>query len=129
MIEIIIKLIKYAVVGFLGMIIDFGTTWTLKENRQVNKYVANSVGFVLAATSNFVLNKIWTFKNSSYWVLHQGILFFLFSLIGLGLNNLVIYLLTAKLRWNFYVSKFVAIVFVTFWNFGMNYVFTFSGAG
>ena len=30
-----VKLVKFCVVGFTGMIIDFSTTWLLKENVQL----------------------------------------------------------------------------------------------
>jgi len=50
----LLKFIKFCAVGFSGMVIDFGTTWLLKERARVNKYIANSAGFVLAATSNYI---------------------------------------------------------------------------
>ncbi|MCL1932749.1 MAG: GtrA family protein, partial [Candidatus Azobacteroides sp.] len=56
-----LKLLKFCVVGFSGMIIDFGTTWFLKEKIKINKYIANSCGFILAASSNYFWNRIWTF--------------------------------------------------------------------
>jgi putative flippase GtrA len=45
--------------------------------------------------------------------------------LGLGINNLVIYLLHGKLKLNFWLSKVAAIGIVTIWNFTMNYFFTF----
>ncbi|OQC33736.1 MAG: GtrA-like protein [Bacteroidetes bacterium ADurb.Bin057] len=50
----ILKFIKFCVVGASGMVVDFGVTWILKEKLKVNKYIANSTGFILAATSNYV---------------------------------------------------------------------------
>jgi putative flippase GtrA len=44
--EVLFKPVKYCFVGLSGMILDFVTTWFLKERLKVNKYVANSVGFV-----------------------------------------------------------------------------------
>ena len=126
MVQITLKLLRYCLVGFFGMIIDFGTTWLLKENFKINKYVSNSAGFLLAATSNFFFNKIWTFHSVEHWNTNEYLLFFLFALIGLVLNNLVIYVLTGSFKLNFYISKGLAIVLVTFWNFIMNYIFTFS---
>jgi putative flippase GtrA len=52
--------------------------------------------------------------------------FFGFSLIGLAINNLVIYLLHGRVKWNFYIVKLIATCVVTFWNFSMNYIFTFQ---
>ncbi len=122
---IIIKFLKFCVVGFSGMLIDFGTTWLLKEKARVNKYIANSTGFVLAATSNYVWNRIWTFESSNSEIAVEYFSFILISVAGLGINNLVIYILNDRLKLNFYLSKLLAIGVVTIWNFIMNFIITF----
>ena len=120
-----LKLFKFCVVGFSGMIIDFGTTWLLKEKIKINKYIANSCGFILAASSNYFWNRIWTFKSYNNRIGTEYLSFFIISLIGLGLNNLIIWILSDKMKLNFYLSKIIAIGLVTLWNFGMNFFFTF----
>lgn len=125
-ISLIYKLLKFCVVGFSGMCLDFGITWLLKEKAKVNKYLANSTGFILAATSNYFFNRIWTFHSHNQQVIIEYFSFITISLIGLGLSNLIIYLLTEKLKLNFYLSKLFAIAVVTIWNFVMNYLVTFK---
>lgn len=123
---VIFKLIKFCVVGFSGMILDFGITWLLKEKIKINKYIANSTGFVLAASSNYFFNRFWTFNSQNSQIVTEYLSFFGISIIGLLINNLIIYLLSDRIKLNFYVSKLIAIIIVTLWNFGMNYFFTFS---
>jgi len=125
-IYIFLKFLKFCTIGFSGMIIDFGTTWILKEKFRVNKYVANSIGFTIAATSNYMLNRLWTFHSENQQILPEYFLFMLFSVAGLVINNIVIYMLHEKLKMNFYLAKLLAIGVVTLWNFVMNYLFTFS---
>ena len=120
------QFIKFCVVGGSGMIVDFGITYLLKELLHVNKYIANSTGFICAATSNYILNRIWTFSSTDPHVARQYLIFIGISLIGLILNNATIYLLNDRVRLNFYLSKLLAIGVVTFWNFFMNYFFNFS---
>lgn len=108
------------------MVIDFGTTWLLKEKVKINKYIANSAGFIFAATSNYLLNRFWTFQSDNSRIVTEYLSFILISVIGLAINNGVVYLLTEKVRLNFYLSKLFAIGVVTVWNFSMNYFFTFS---
>jgi len=108
------------------MVVDFGVTWLLKEIVHVNKYVANSCGFIAAATSNYWLNRLWTFQSANTNI---GVEYFSFTgiaAIGLGINNTVIYLLVNRLKMNFYLSKVFAIMVVTIWNFLANYYFTFK---
>ncbi|MDR0683365.1 MAG: GtrA family protein [Dysgonamonadaceae bacterium] len=121
----VLKFLKFCSVGFSGMIIDFGTTWLLKEKIKINKFIANSCGFVLAASSNYIWNRIWTFKSHNEQITTEFLSFLVISLLGLGLNNLVLWVLSDKLKQNFYLSKVFAIGTVTLWNFGMNFIFTF----
>jgi putative flippase GtrA len=122
---LIIKFLKFCAVGFSGMLIDFGTTWLLKEKIRINKYIANSTGFVLAATSNYVWNRIWTFQSENEEIAIEYFSFILIAVAGLGINNVVIYLLNDRLKINFYLSKLFAIGIVTIWNFLMNFIITF----
>lgn len=123
---LLFKFIKFCIVGFSGTVIDFGTTWLLKEKASVNKYIANSTGFILAATSNYIWNRFWTFHSENPRIATEYFSFILISLAGLGINNLMLYLCTEKLKMNFYLSKLIATGFVTIWNFIMNYLITFS---
>ena len=120
------RFLKFCLVGGSGVVVDFGITYLAKEFLKLNKYVANSLGFICAATSNYILNRTWTFGSSDPDIAMQYLQFFVFSLVGLAINNLVIYLLHGRVKWNFYVVKLIATCIVTFWNFSMNYIFTFQ---
>ena len=120
------KLLKFGIVGCSGMIIDFGTTYLCKEILKINKFLSNGIGFVLAATSNYFLNRNWTFNSQTEDIGTQYLQFMIVSTIGLGINSLVLYLLNEKLKWNFYFSKLIAIAITTIWNFFANLLFTFK---
>lgn len=122
---ILMRFIRFGIVGASGMVVDFGVTWLCKEKLRWNKYVSNSLGFILAATNNYLWNRVWTFQSQSEAVAREYISFVVIALIGLGLNNLIIYLVHERWHVNFYLSKLIAIACVTLWNFSMNYVFTF----
>lgn len=122
---LIYKFLKFAVVGFSGVFVDFGITFLCKEKIKLNKYVSNAIGFVCAATSNYILNRIWTFQSTNEDVATEYGSFMIVSAIGLGINSLTLYILTDKLKWNFYFSKIFAIGVATLWNFFANLMFTF----
>ena len=120
------KFIKFAIVGFSGLFVDFGLTWLFKERIHFPKSIANAIGFSTAATSNYFLNRIWTYKSTNPDVILEYSEFFAISLIGLALNTFIIWLLNEKLKMNFYLAKAIATVIVTIWNFGANTFFTFK---
>ncbi len=123
--DIALKFLKFGVVGFSGMVVDFGLTYLCKEKLRIQKYVANAIGFTSAATSNYILNRIWTFNSHNPEIALEYGRFLGISIIGLLINTLVIYLLVSKTRTNFYLAKLVAIVIVTIWNFVVNLNYTF----
>jgi putative flippase GtrA len=122
----LLKFLKFGLVGFTGLILDFGVTFLAKEKLRWNKYIANSLGFVVASTNNYILNRLWTFHSADPEIGWQFSKFLLVGVAGLVLNNLIVYLLTEKGKLNFYLSKFIAIVVVFVWNFLLNYVYTFT---
>jgi putative flippase GtrA len=124
--DVIIKFLKFGLVGFSGVFVDFGFTYLFKEYLKFNKYLSNSLGFCIAATSNWYLNRIWTFQSTNPEVGREFGEFFLISLIGLGINNSVLYFMINRFKLNFYLSKLIAIAITTIWNFLANYLYTFA---
>ncbi len=126
--EFAIKFIRYALVGFTGVAVDFSITYIFKEYAKVSKYIANSLGFSTAVVTNYFLNRYWTFGVGNEDVFIQFGTFLGVSLVGLLINNIIIYFLNEMLKVNFYISKVIAIVVVVFWNFFVNYYYTFRSA-
>ena len=119
-------LLKFALVGMLGVIINFSSTWILKEIVIVNKYLSNATGYSLAMTVNFFLNKVWTFSNGYELIFVQILKFLLVISVGVLLNHLIVYYFHEKSKMNFYFSKLIAVAIVFVWNFSMHSYFTFE---
>lgn len=122
----ILKFFKFGLVGFSGLIIDFGVTWICKEKIAMNKYVANGLGFLFGVTNNYFLNKYFTFQNHSTNIGTQFMSFLIIAIIGFGLNTGFLYLLQKNTKINFYVCKAIVTFLVFFWNFGANNFYTFN---
>ena len=119
-------LLKFALVGLLGVMINFSSTWILKDILNVNKYFSNATGYSIAMTFNFILNKIWTFSDG-YDIIFLQILKFLFVIsMGVLLNHLIVFYFHEKNKLNFYFSKLIAVAMVFAWNFSMHSYFTFN---
>ncbi len=123
--DILIKFMKFGAVGATGVVVDFSFTWVGKEKVGIQKYKANAIGFAIAATTNYFLNRWWTFHSNNPELAMEYTRFLVVSLIGLGLNTLLIWYWVSKRNRNFYISKLFAMGLVTFWNFFVNLMFTF----
>lgn len=124
--EVLLKFIKFGIVGLSGVVVDFSITYLFRNIFKINQYFANAIGFTVAATTNYALNRTWTFRSTNPEILMEYGEFILVSVIGLGINSLVLWLIVSKLKWNFYFSKLLAIFVTMIWNFIANLVFTFS---
>lgn len=122
----LIKFLKFGLVGACGLVVDFGLTFLFKEKLKLNKYIANSIGFLSAGSSNFVLNRVWTFASADPGITNQYMKFIGVSLVGLLLSYTILKLVHEQLKWNFYLAKLVAICVVISWNFTINLLYTFS---
>ncbi|MBE2266808.1 MAG: GtrA family protein [Anaerolinea sp.] len=86
------RFLKFAIVGMIGAVIDFGTLFILQAtvlapvdpNKDLRVAVASSIAFVAAVTSNFFWNRYWTYPDSrSKPILRQFGMFFVLSVVGL----------------------------------------------
>ncbi len=124
--EFIYKFLRFAIVGFSGVFVDFGITYLCKEKLKFHKYLANSLGFLFATISNYFLNRYWTFQSKDPAAFQQFGKFLVIALIGLMFSNLIIYLMNDRVKLNFYFSKILAVAVVSIWNFFANYIYTFA---
>jgi dolichol-phosphate mannosyltransferase len=120
------SVIKFGITGASGMAIDFFLTWIFKDQLHINKFIANGIGFSAAVTSNYFINRSWTFRSTEARVSKQFAGFIAVSVIGLLLNTFFIYLFNHVLLINFYISKAMAIFCVFFWNYTANFLLVFK---
>ena len=130
---LITKFVKFGIVGASGFVIHGGLLYLLRDVVEINQFVANIIGFVAAATSNYFLNRWWTFRSQEKQVTVEYLKFFLVSVVGLGINTGSLWLLTHLVPswtgegdWRFYILWLIAVGITTLWNFFGNMLFTFK---
>jgi len=119
------KFIKYGIIGFTAFLVDVSTIYILREILLVHEMIAVTAGFCVGATYNFLFNKYWSFR-SEHNIYKEFISFMSVALVGLTLNNIIVYFGSEKFGFNLYLCKIVAVGVVFFWNFTMNFKFTFK---
>ncbi len=117
---------KFCAVGVLGYAINLGV-YAAVLHAGVHYLVAATCSFLVAVTSNYFWNRMWTFRDRRAGVAAQGMRFFVVSLVSLGANLLVLHVLitvgAGKL-----VAQAIAIVLVTPLNFIGNKLWSFRRA-
>lgn len=115
---LIVQLLRYAVVGGVAFVVDYGSLWLLTEVVGLHHLVSAAIAFVLGLVCNYVISTAWVFgesKVSNRWV--EFVIFSIIGVIGLGLNELIIYLCTDVCGLHYMLSKIISTVIIFFWNF------------
>jgi putative flippase GtrA len=108
---------KYLVVGTVAFVIDFGVTWTLVQYLPL--LVANTIGFIVANAANFLLAHRWVFRApfTRVAILSSYLPVLGVSIVGLAINNGVVWLLVGQLALALLIGKIVAALAAFIWNF------------
>ena len=114
---------KFCAVGAVGYLINLGV-YTALLHGGLHYLVAATGSFFVAVSSNYLLNRWWTFHDRRAGVAAQGMRFFIVSLASLGANLLVLHVLVT-LGVGKLVGQAVAIVLVTPLNFIGNKLWSF----
>jgi putative flippase GtrA len=129
-----VRFLKFASVGMLGMVVDLTVLNVMHKVFGLPLLVANTISFTTAVISNFTWNRRWTFPESRERPIGSQLgKFTLVNVIGLAINNLVLWLafqLTQQIvpdPWDYNLAKVFAIGVVLFWNYSVNRAWTYKG--
>jgi len=86
------QFIRFGTVGAVGFVFDTGTVYALKG--WAGLYVAGAVAYFVAATVNWALNRVWTFRGQGSGPAHrQWALFLVANGLGFVFNRGTYFLL------------------------------------
>jgi putative flippase GtrA len=134
---------KFALVGTLGAIIDFGVMNLLSHFTNISLVYAGTTSFICAVISNFVWNRYWTYPESrSRPLLNQMGMFFLVNTAGVAIRIPILhYVEPPILRFfermlhitqasaEFYAKNLTlaaAVGIIMLWNFFVNRYWTYN---
>lgn len=119
------RILRYAVVGVLGTAIHFGVLVALVEWAAVDAVLASAVGFFVTLMVSYVLNHRWTFESRA----PHGAAFGRYaavSLLGLGLNSLIMYLAVHIFGLWYILAQALVVIVVPAVNYLLNRSWTFG---
>jgi putative flippase GtrA len=139
------RFFRFAVVGTIGAVIDFGLANLLTRAFHFPLVLAGTISFIAAILSNFTWNRYWTYPDSRTKPIgHQLVQFAIISVMGLAIRVPLLYFLepvmenlAAALGLGFSpildakaigdnITLAIAVVIVMFWNFFANRYWTYS---
>ena len=120
-----LQLARFCTVGASGFVVNYAVYALLLSGAGVHYLLAATGSFLVAVTSNYTWNRLWTFRRERGHVGYQGLRFLIVSTVALGANLLVLYLLV-YLGVGKLLAQAPAIVLVTPLNFVGNKLWSFG---
>lgn len=139
------RFIRFAIVGTIGAVVDFGTFNLLSGVLGIQDVWASVFSFTTAVLSNFTWNRYWTYPDSRSKPLTTQLLSFaVVNILGLGIRTPLFAGLSSLLERLFSLLPFLPVSFITpdllgdnsalaiailvvmLWNFFANRYWTFN---
>jgi putative flippase GtrA len=147
------RFLKFAIVGTIGAIVDFGVLNVLQttlltpvgEFETLHVRLSTGIAFSAAVTSNFIWNRYWTYPDSrSRTISVQLVQFFIVNTVGLVFRLIFVgafYQPMGEAAYDFIggnpsletlnqlgtnIAQAIAVIIVLFWNFFVNRYWTYN---
>jgi len=114
--KLINQILKFGVVGGIAFVIDYGILFLLAKVIGLNELISAAISFIISLTFNYFLSTKWVFEAKKQTP-KEVIIFVLLSVVGLGINEVLIYLCTKKLGIDVMIVKLFATAIVMVYNF------------
>jgi dolichol-phosphate mannosyltransferase len=119
------QFVKFGIVGASGLVVNFVIAHVLQRATTFSDFSDFAIGFMAGGVSNYVLNRIWTFRSERH-PLVEGLQFLTVSLISLGLGKIIFALAEHYDFHHFSTTWLVATLCGIFVNFFLNKYWTFK---
>lgn len=112
------QLVKFGIVGVIAFLIDYGLMVFLTEVCGIDYLISATCSFVVSVTFNYLASMRYVFKHKEGMSRRREcIIFIALSVMGLGINDVVMWVGTGLCSISYLITKIVATAVVMVWNF------------
>ena len=112
------QLVKFGIVGVIAFVIDYGLLVVLTELAGVNYLISATISFAGSVVFNYVASMRYVFARREDMSRHREFVIFVgLSVVGLLINDALMYLGTDIMGISYLVVKLFATVVVMAWNY------------
>ncbi|WP_019238786.1 MULTISPECIES: GtrA family protein [Enorma] len=122
--HLIEQIMKFGIVGIIATIIDFGVLIFLTEVFGLNPVVSATISFIVSLIFNYVASMRYVFRHREGMSREREFaIFVVLSVIGLGINDGLMWLGTNFAGLDYRLVKVGATAIVMVWNFVTRKIF------
>lgn len=120
--KLLIQMFKFSIVGGIAFVVDYGIMVFLTEVFGVPYLISSTLSFCISVVVNYLLSMKYVFEGKENVKKQtEFITFVILSVIGLGINQLIMYLVAdvwlSEIKKAYMIAKLFATVVVMVWNF------------
>lgn len=116
--KLIEQIMKFGVVGFLCFFIDYFVLFAATEILKINYLVSSGISFTVSVIINYILSTKFVFQTKQDTnKMKEFILFVILSLVGLGINQIIMWFTVEKVSIYYMLGKIIATAIVMVYNF------------
>ena len=116
--HLLVQIFNFGIVGVVATVIDFLFLYLFRDMCHFPLILSNTLSFCISVMYNYWASMTFVFdvdQNKSKK--RNFVIFIIFSVVGLILNDIIVWFVSEKLSIYYLISKIVATVFVMIFNF------------
>jgi dolichol-phosphate mannosyltransferase len=121
-----VRVAKFLATGGSGYLLHMAVLWAMVAKAGLDKYTGNIIAFAFAMTSNYCINRLWTFRAGSIPLASSYVLYAIGAVGGLGVQLGTLRLLQS---WHYLLAATVGIMAGMAFTFGTSQFLAFRKRG
>lgn len=124
LIQLFWQIIKFGIVGTIAFFVDFLIFIFLTDVVEIHYLISSTLSFTVSVTVNYLCSMSFVFQRKEGMSRQREfIIFVVLSLMGLGVNQIAMWIFVEKFFISTKISKILATFFVMVWNFVTRKIF------
>ena len=122
--HLIAQFVKFGVVGGISFVIDYGCMVLFTECFSIDYLISSTLSFIISVTFNYIASMKYVFGGKEGMSKRKEfIIFIVLSVIGLGINELLMWLGVEFAGVHYMITKIFATAVVMVFNFVTRKIF------
>ncbi|WP_370760102.1 GtrA family protein [Faecalibacillus intestinalis] len=116
--KLINQLLKFGLVGGIAFLIDYGLLFICTEWFGIYYFISSIISFSVSVIFNYIASVLWVFEvDQEKSKTKNFIIFITLSIVGLGINQIIMYYGVEVLNLYYMLIKLIATFIVMVFNF------------
>lgn len=111
------QIFKFGIVGVIAFIIDYSLLYFFTEVLNIDYLLSSGLSFIISVIFNYFASIKFVFNAKHEQGIKDVIIFILLSTVGLGINELIMYIGVSHLNYYYMIVKIAATAVVMVYNF------------